>query len=320
MQLAEFGSFCHHIYMWNKLPGRRSKAGMLYVIAIMATVTSFGFVMMGGTFPKSPDANPALPLDNPPEQKIIFEQTDDPGKENLQLQTFSIEQSCESKIAVNFLIDVSGSMRFGAKLNEEKDALRAFTNRMVDESVIGMQVFSDRTNVREVVPINFYKNVETQVQSTISTLIPDGTTSTKDGMILARDKLSQAISSGSFPDYKFSLVLLTDGVPETNPIDTDCIARAVRDDGYPRCFARSQDPRVPTNIGNEIKALGVDIYSINITSSEGSDVALKPQMVELLKDIASDPDENYYQESFEGAGLTGILDRVFSDICNKQEE
>jgi uncharacterized protein YegL len=304
--------------MWKNLQkGGINNTGTLYIIAIMATIISFGFLMMGGTFPVGPVADTSPPRENVGKQEIVFTQEPDPGKENLQLQTFTIKEQCESKIAVDFLIDVSGSMRFGNKLNEEKAALKAFTDRMVDESVIGIQIFSNPNRVREVVPIGYYKDVKTQVQNTINSLVPDGATSTRDGMALARDKLSGAINANKFPDYKYSLVFLTDGIPETtNPNETDCIATATRDDGYRRCFARAQDPRIPTNIATEIKNLGVKIYSINITSNEKSDVELAPHLESLLQDVASIPISDHYYTSFEGKGLTGILDKVFSDICS----
>jgi hypothetical protein len=305
--------------MWENLQkGGINNTGTLYVIAIMAAVASFSFVMMGGTFPVKPLPNPAPPRENPGNQEIVFEQVQDPEKPNLQLQTFKVKETCESKIAVDFLIDVSGSMSFGNKLQEEKAALRAFTARMVDDSVIGIQVFSSPTNVREVVPINFYKNVQTQVQNTISTLTPDGATSTRKGLLLAKEKLEQALGSGNFPGYQFSLIFITDGVPETtNPNETNCIAVSRRETGERRCFAREQDPRVPTNVATEIKNLGVKIYSINITSNERSDVELGPYLEDLLKNVASEPVNDHYYSSLNGAGMTGILDRVFSDICSR---
>lgn len=306
--------------MWDKLQkGGLNNTGTLYIIAIMATITSFAFVMMGGTFPTTPDENRTPPRKNPGKQEIIFDQVTDPGKKNLQLQTFSVKDACESRIAVDFLIDVSKSMSFGNKLSEEKKALKAFTDRMVDDSVIGMQIFSSPNNVREVVPISKYKDVKANVQNAINSLNPNGATSTRTAMILARDKLAQAVSSGDFANYKYSLILITDGVPEADgllPYNSDkCIAVVPDPTLGERCFAKKEDPRIPSNIATEIKNFGVDIYSIQITSNSSSDRELQPHLEKLMKDIASTPINEHYYTSFEGTGLTSILDKVFTDIC-----
>lgn len=294
--------------------------GILFIVAIMATLVSFSYLMMGGVVPDVPEATTKAP-ENMGEQEVVFNQDPDPGKKNLQLQTFSVKTnptpppSCVSTVAVNFLIDVSGSMQFGNKQNEEKAALRAFTSRMVDDSVIGIQTFSAGTT--DVVPISLYKDVQQQVQNAINTLSASGNTETRSGLILSKQKLSDAISQNKFPGRKYYLIFLTDGIPETsNFYEQDCIATARRDDGYRRCFARKQDPRTPTNIGTEIKDLGVEIYAINITSTEGSDVALAPYLEALMKDVASAPVSEHYYTSLNGANLTTVLDKVFKNICN----
>lgn len=303
--------------MWKNLQSGGINPGMLYILVIMAAVVTFSFLMMGGSFPIEPSPTTKGP-NNPGEQQIVFEQVPDPEKPNLQLQTFKVKNVCQSKIAVDFLIDVSGSMRFGNKQNEEKAALRAFTGKMVDDSVIGIQVFSSPNNVRELIPISYYKDVKQQVQNTISTLTADGATSTRDGLSLAQQKLAAAINQNKFPGYKYSLVFLTDGVPETTNLnEQNCVAEAIRDDGLRRCFARAQDPRTPPNVGLQIKNLGVEVYSINITSQEKSDVEFGPHLEALLKDVASLPTSEHYYVSLNGSGLTGVLDKVFANICSQ---
>lgn len=295
--------------------------GMLYVIVIMATIISFSFLMMGGTFPVGPKANTKAPT-NVGKQEIIFEQDADPGKRNLQLQTFKVKTTCEDKIAVDFLIDVSGSMANGNKQVNERNALNSFASRMTDNSVIGIQIFSEPNNVREVVPISLYKDVRAQVQNTINSLTASGATSTRSAFDLAKQKLSQAISEDRFPGYKYNLIFLSDGVPEAQnlvPNSQNCLVTAPYTDPTTnlttiRCFARIQDPRTPTNIPAEIKALGVDIYSIAITDPQ--DQLMKNELLQLLRDTSSDPDSTYFYESVDGNDLTAILDNVLKSICS----
>jgi len=297
---------------------KRSKNGILFVVAIMATITSFAYLMMGGTWPDAPQENTTS--ENPGKQDIVFEQVTDPAKKNLQLQTFTVKNACTDKIAVDFLIDVSGSMQQDGKIGKTRTALRAFTDRMSDSSVIGMQIFSDPDNVKEIIPLGLYTGVKVQeVKNAITNLRARGSTSTRSGFKLAYEKLSQAIGQNKFPRYKYNLVFLSDGVPEIDGIvhnDANCLARAPIGNKI-RCFAKEQDPRGtptdPEHIPSEIDTLGVDIYSIAITSR--FDAGLKEELLQLLRDVSSDPDSKYFYESIDGDNLTTVLDTVLKSIC-----
>jgi hypothetical protein len=190
------------------------------------------------------------------------------------------------KIAVDFLIDVSGSMAFGNKQRNEKNALNSFVGRMSDSSVVGIQIFSDPNNVREVVPLSLYKNVKSQVQNTINTLPANGATSTRSAFDLARQKLSDV--AGIIHNSDNCLVIAPD-------------SRL----GGTRCFAKAQDPRSPTDLPQIIKTQGVDIYSIAIT--DPGDQPMKNELLRLLQDASSDPDSTYFYESVDGNDLTAIL-------------
>ncbi|HVF69074.1 MAG TPA: hypothetical protein VNA13_00770, partial [Xanthomonadales bacterium] len=96
----------------------KAKNGILFIVVIMATITSFAYLMMGGTLPDAPQATTTAP-GNPGKQEIVFEQETNPGKKNLQLQTFKVKTTCEDKIAIDFLIDVSGSMDNNNKIVKE---------------------------------------------------------------------------------------------------------------------------------------------------------------------------------------------------------
>lgn len=298
-----------------------ANTGILFIVAIMATLMSFGFLLVGGSFPTTPEPTINAP-GNLGKQEIVFNQNTDPGKKNLQLQTFTVKNTCEDKIAVDFLLDVSGSMANNNKIGKEKAALRAFTNRMTDSSVIGMQIFSKPSIVREVVPISLYKDVKSQVQNAITALPADGATSTRSGFALAYQKLSEVINQNKFPGYKYSLVFISDGIPEAEgliPNQANCIVTAPYTDSRTnktttRCFARIQDPRTPTNIPQEIENLAVDIYSIAITDS--IDQPMKAELLQLLKDVATDPDSEYFHESVDGNDLTAVLDSVLKSICS----
>lgn len=281
---------------------------------------SFGFALTGGSIFNAPTSPTAT--NNPGKQEIVF--SSESAKKNLQLQTFTVKNTCQQTLAVDFLIDISGSMKFGDKQPKEKEALNAFTSRMGETSVIGIQTFS--SNVYDNVQISYLKDVRNQVQSTISGLTADGATSTRDALKLAQQKLSAAITQKKFPGYKYSLVLLTDGVPEAAgllPYDNQKCLVTVPDAalGGDRCFAKIQDPRGtptdPTNIASQIKNLGVDIYSIGLTSENSSDKTLQPYLEALLQDVASQPLSTHYYTSLNGENLTNVLNNVLSSICKE---
>lgn len=308
------------IFAVNKLEGRID-SGMLYVIVIMITITAFSYFMTGGIFPKSPAATTKAPPPGSGQQEIVFEQDTSPGKRNLQLQTFTVKNTCEDKIAVDFLIDISASMAYGNKQRNEKNALNSFAARLTDTSVIGIQTFSDPNKVTEKVPISLYKDVKQQVTNTINNLPASGATSTRSAFDLAKQKLSEVIIQDKFPGYKYSLVFLSDGVPEVQMPEseknsTNCLATSPNPDGSNtlRCFARAQDPRTPTNIPSEIKALGVDVYSIAITDPK--DQPMKAELLQLLRDASSDPDSTYFYESVDGNDLQTVLESVLKAICS----
>lgn len=306
--------------------GSRSPGiGYLYVLVSMFLVGGTGFLLSGGFVPVDPNG-PGGPPTLPPyfniadwgEQKKIFPTNiNRAADKNLQLKTFRVN-TCGQKTALNFLIDTSGSMQLDGKIDKEKAALMAMTKKLTVKSVIGMQTFS--RNAREEVPISFYGDVKDDVQGKIAGLKPDRETRTRDGFSLAKQKLTEAINSNKFQGYKFSMILLTDGVPEIPPEQPrTCIFEGFDPTyGNNRCFAKEQDPRIPTNLAADIKGLGVEIYTVGIYSQSTTDKAFYPYLSSLLKELASSP--NHYYESIEGGSLDKILNEVLNNICEEQGE
>jgi hypothetical protein len=293
-----------------------SGAGSLYVIVILILLFIGAVMFTGGLAPSitNPTSGLLPPSTTPGEQEIVFP-SDATPQNTLQMRSFSVS-TCQQKTAVDFVIDVSGSMGFDNKIGKERDALTAFTNQLATNSVIGIQTFS--TNVQEKIPISYYKDVKTQVQGTINGLQAGGWTSTRDAMNLAKQKLSDAITQNKFPGYQYSLILLTDGVPETqNP--KQCEVRVPDpQQGGTRCFAADQDPRIPTDLSADVKNLGVQIYSIGIYSTQTSDQALQPYLQALLQDVASKPLETHFYTTINADNLKQILNGLVQKLCNTE--
>lgn len=305
-------------------PSKRPRTGAISVFFIMGLVIAGALVASGGGNPVDPNGpggpptlEPHFNIEDYPRQQIVMPKDPQANADNnLQLKTFNVS-NCGKNSAMIFLIDTSGSMKFAGKMDNTKNALQYFVDNLGGKSVIGIYTFSK--DVKEEVPINFYKDVKTQVDETIDELRPDGWTRTRDGMVLVQSKMAEVIQESAYPGYKYSLVLMTDGVPEVPPTQPrNCYVTAADPNTAPalRCFAREQDPRVPTNVADEIKGMGVDIYSVNIYSPNyPSDVVMFPYLEALLKEVASAPTDTHYFSSVNGANLSKILESVVASIC-----
>lgn len=308
-------------------PSKRPRTEGFSILFIMGLVIAAAFVSSGGTTPVDPNGpggpptlEPHFNIEDYPQQKIVM--PTDPQTQadtNLQLKTFNVSH-CGKNSAMIFLIDTSGSMKFANKIDNTKRALKYFLDNLGGKSVVGLYSFSK--DVKEEVPINYYKDVKVEMDDAIAELRPDGHTRTRDGMELTRQKLQEVIEEKAYPGYKYSLIIMTDGVPEVPPSQPrNCYVTAYDPNTAPalRCFAREQDPRVPTNIASAIKQMGVGIYSVNIYSPNyPSDVVMFPYLEALLKEVADQPTDTHYFSSVNGENLTKILESVVSSICQDQ--
>lgn len=334
---------------------KSTNLGCLHVLLIMALIILAGTMFSGGFIPVNPNG-PGGPPTLPPyfgidgtqeEQKIIYpsDALSSDAKGNIQLKTFKVN-ICAQKSAVDILIDTSGSMADDNKIGKLKDALKSFTQNLSPKSAISIQTFSGV--VTEKVPWGLYKNNKTQVDATIDNLNADGWTRMQDGFILAKQKLTEAKTQNKFPGYNYNLLLISDGVPEIPPPDgtfphdpircaepnydppppgdtRKCYVRVCDPRTAPalRCFVKDQDPRIPVNLPDEIKNMGVPIYSIGLYSNITSDNKLRAYLEPLLEEISSKPLSGYYYAYNSAANdnaenLKRIFDNIISKICEEQ--
>ncbi|MCL4354028.1 VWA domain-containing protein [Patescibacteria group bacterium] len=236
------------------------------------------------------------------------------GKSSLQLNPIKFKK-CNSTIAVDFLVDRSGSMQ-GDKIKELTKGLQAFTSNLADNSVVGMESFAvDNT---QDVPISYFKDVKTQLSASINglKLRAIGATYTKDAFQTALTNLTIAIPKFP-PSYKFALIFISDGVPETTNAKKLCNTKPLpsvcsKTLAYGcRCFAVEQDP---TEIANQIKAKGIKIFSIAYLDK--NDQALSDRLQALLRNTASSPEHFYTAPTADKVG--DILGKIGSKLCEEQ--
>ncbi|OGH37733.1 MAG: hypothetical protein A3B44_00500 [Candidatus Levybacteria bacterium RIFCSPLOWO2_01_FULL_38_21] len=283
----------------------RGGIGIMAMIMIILLASIF---IVGGIFPKPSTTDPnaekftvitGIPLDS---------------HNTLQLKTIKFN-SCASTAAVDFLVDRSGSMRFGSKLDNVKGALKVFADNFPNEGIIAMQTFSDFPSAD--VPFDYFRNVKSQFINAVYSIYADGGTSTKDAFTFTKSKLDNAMPK--FPNQKFSLIFISDGVPETlatnialcpggNPDPTYCTYSPTTP-GACRCFDTNQDP---TQVADEIKKSGVRIFTIGFIHDE--DLKFQNDLTELMKRVASSPND-FYQAPINNQ-LTDILQQISVKICN----
>lgn len=308
--------------------------GYLYVAVMLFIAIMAGTVLSGGFIPLDPNGPGGPPTLAPywdangvDAQRIIFPSGTVDPRNNLQLKTFKVDV-CGSTSVFNFLIDVSGSMQYDNKIGKLKSGLQAFAKQLSPSAVVGMQTFA--ANVQNRVPIDYYKNNKQQFIANIDGLNPVGWTRLRDGFQLAKAELTNAITRNKFPGYKYYLILLSDGVPETpgGPNDPPRTCMTPPGPVYEpllapdniRCFTVQQDPRVPTNIATDLKNIGVEIYSIGIlgASQPQSDGPMRPYLEALLRDVASTPtDTHYFATNNQAVNLETILKGLVSTICRE---
>jgi len=309
-------------------PTKRPSTSALSVFFVMGIVIVGAFIASGSSVPVDPNGPggpPTLepyynPADYPVQHIVTPTGGYATGKQNLQLQTFNVD-NCGENYVMLFVIDTSGSMTYENKIGNEKNALNYFTNNMGGLSAIGIDTFGgEQKAVDTQIPLNYYKDVKTQVKQVISDLTPHGGTPTRDAMQLAYTQIQQSISDDDYPGYTYNVVLMTDGVPETLPPRT-CEAQTPDPNTAPleRCFTEGEDPTIPSNIGDEIRALGANVYAINVYSpSWTSDKFMYPYLTAMLGKLVSEPTNTHLYTSVNGSDLSNILQSIDQSICEDE--
>ncbi len=264
--------------------------GTIFTLAFIALSVGMGLLFSRGVAPKSTLTD--LP-DSDTEVELVIE-TPIPGQKGLQLKTLKFKE-CGSSVTIDLMLDTSGSMgdrtpSGQTKISRLREAVGELISNAKDTSIIGIQAFSTG-NIREEVPVSYFKDVKGMITGRINSLSPGSTTPTHDALAFSRDVLKTAIPK--FPtDRKFNFIFVSDGQPVPD----------------------SQDPRLFTpNPADEIKALGVTVYTLGIFDSGQQS---NPKLSDLMKSIATSPD-NYYAAS-NADETKKLLAQISNKICNQE--
>lgn len=290
--------------------------GDIYVVSILTLIIIASAFLVGGVYPDLNQVSETADTFEPKEKKADKKNTGvvqlrqlDANKKPRTPDNNSNQPgnppACTKKGGIAFLIDVSASMEANSKLTKLKEALKGFVNKLPNDTLVSLYTFSSPNFGEPKERVAF--GPKTQLGSEIEALKPEGATYMLDGFQLVQGKLSQA--QIDFPKNQFSLILVSDGVPELIQCDPshmpDGTCRPNRNYDY------TQDPTL-TDIPDVIKNSDVRIYSIAMYDKDDLDVSTN-KLIKIMQSLASP--ESYFDETANGGGLDATYERIQNSIC-----
>ncbi len=247
----------------------------IFIVAVILIIFGAGLVQIPHDKFRSDKTYPLLDLTEFPQKKdnslkLGFLKMADPGKE--------VQEVCKnSKLAVNLLVDSSGSME-GEKIDKTKAIIEELGSKLPGDTLIGLQSLD-----KVVIKFNKLKDLKKDLKTLLKKLKPKGGSPVLTGFELARGEISQA--KKDFPSYSnFVLIFLSDGGPSPMP----------KEDPRPTARAlKSQFPDLKiVNIGLGFKNLagsGLNNLPFGKKAGEtGGEEAKK-----ILVDMATSPGDYY---------------------------
>jgi len=281
-----------------------------FFLAILFVVAFFAFSNVGGIFPTKLNTTGA-------QSGSYVMVTPVPGSSDSSLQLKLVKfKGCSTTAAVNFLVDRSGSMAFGKKLPLLQKGLLSFANKLSDQSVFGLQTFAEDWT-KNISP-GLFSDVKGKITDVVCKINPNGGTHTKDAFVKTKGVLEQA--QITYPDHNFALIFISDGIPETLATNTACpggqsgewCGPSPTNPSLCRCFAQEQDP---TQVADQIKAMGTGIKIYTIAYVEKEDQKLNNKLQEMMKRVATTPNDAYMAPN--ETEIVGILNKISNEICTQ---
>ncbi|GIW61355.1 MAG: hypothetical protein KatS3mg089_0207 [Patescibacteria group bacterium] len=320
---------------WMKILSFFQGEGGIFVIFILASIMAGAFALTGGLTPvlnPAPSSQDQVIIDEDSAKrsnekslqlvdiKIKPTDTPTPTPSSTPTLTPTPQQACLNKTVLTLILDVSTSMNANNKMGQLNDALKNLISQLNDETVIGaiefagLASFPNTNGANTLLPYTRYKDNKSLIQSRLSNLQVH-TTSLNDGTYF-RSAFTRAINNinavkGMYASqgYNFVTIVFTDGVPETQYTDHDCLVEI--NNPY-ICFSNKQDPRY--DLTDRLKSISNRVYSIGIYSGQ-RERAVLTQAKQLLADIASKP--SYTKSSDNPAAITSLFQDTLSTVCNQ---
>lgn len=139
------------------------------------------------------------------------------------VQGYTVSEADRKSSNLVFVIDVSGSMEQGNRLELVKDSLAMLVERLRPEDTVAIVVFG--TSARVILPPTNSLNRDTLLEA-IYSLRPEGTTNVEAGLILGYEMALK----GFQPQGNNRVILCSDGVANTGAVLADTILERIH--GY----------------------------------------------------------------------------------------
>ena len=164
----------------------RKKPGFVRFDLIIVGIAIVGAILMVSGVTPSFNVSPS----NQNEQYVIIPPTSAPGESSLQLKPVKFKK-CGATTAVDFLIDLSGSMAWGtpSKISQLEDAILAFASGFSEQTVMSIQGFNEPP-AAEIVPFSYYSQVVETLPQTLKKMHPIGGTYSKDAFSFTQNVLN----------------------------------------------------------------------------------------------------------------------------------
>lgn len=280
---------------------KSSSSGFKIVLLLIFLIFGGAALLSNGIFPTATKT----PSNETDVENIPINPTSSGSNQSLQLKPIQFQQKqCGQTLAIDFLIDRSGSMQ-GDKIQKLKKGVLSFTQNFTDNNVIGAQDFSSpdspKGTVETLIPVSYYKDVKSKIPSMVNSLQASGWTYTRDAFSFTQQRLAEATTK--YPGYKFALIFVSDGVPET--------AQCPRLNQLMGTCKSEQNPTNSPSIPDSIKAKGIRIFSIAYLDQ--NDTRWNNQLETLMKNIASSPSDFYIAPS--SNQIDSILSQITTKLC-----
>jgi hypothetical protein len=318
--------------------------GGIYVIFVLATVMAGAFALSGGILPnlnQTPPASAQVTID-PNSAKsssqsslqlvdIKVKPTDTPTPTPTLVPSATptkgvtpTPQACFDKIALNLVLDVSASMNNQDKIVQLNTAMKDLVGQLKDNTVVGAVTFAGLTSFPNTggsitqLPFTRYKDNKSLVSNKLTKLTAyngsdaDGTYM-RNAFQRSLDNLNADEATYTKQGYKFVTIVFTDGVPETQVWDDDCVVYVLGSN--PVCFARKQDPRISPNLTTSMKNAVSKVYSVGIYSgTRETQPVIYNEAKLLLSAIASK--STYAKNSNNPSAIDSMFKDVLNSVCD----
>lgn len=280
---------------------------MKYVSLILILVVFFSTMLVGGLFDYPvPKSILSVPTHNPVQ---VYNET---YNKNNSLQIANLRVFPEAtvactptdKIAVDFLLDTSGSMERFDREAKLKRALLGVSSFIQSDTIIGIQQFSGDTT-KEVIKISPFGSVAANnngksYDELINTMKIGGGTPMRQGFKITRDTLRIAINNPVYKTFKWYLILIADGGPNKGE--------------DPRQAARNET----VSYVDQIKQMDVTIFTIGIQLDDPDNKGGTYQdRQNLMREIATGGNYFYEVKDSEVNALESVFDRIANEVCLK---